>query len=171
MGVRGLISLRWLIVSAATIAAVAALALAQYHAMSEARSNYPLLALAQAVRDLASVSLPDYVRVYTIEVHYIYTSGRWALEPGPSPPNCSSCIPPRGWLYSVSFGANATPPFGATYTVENATLLLGESLVVPPYWENATLLYLYPACRGGFNFKFQRTETFDGVALIIIQCS
>ncbi|MEL9989760.1 MAG: secretion system protein [Thermoproteus sp.] len=167
-------AIRQLIAAVVALAVVAVVALAVYRAIAVERAAYPVLEAVEAVKALKSVQLPDYMPIYVLEVHYEETGGRYVLMPGPSPPNCTSCIPPRGWLYSVSFGGNATPIYGAYYDANNNnTLWVGSIAVIPPYFNDGVLYYIYPTCRGGYYLSerlFQPTSK-PPVVVILVSCS
>ncbi|MEZ0248686.1 MAG: secretion system protein [Thermoproteus sp.] len=167
-------AMRQLIAAAAALGVVAVAALAVYKAVVAERAVYPIVEAVEAVKALKPVQLPDYVPIYVLEVHYEEAEGRYVLMPGPSPPNCTSCIPPRGWLYSVSFGGNASPIYGVYYDAHNNTLWLGHVAVMPPYFDNGVLYYIYPACRGGYYLSerlFQSASTKPPVAVVLLSCS
>lgn len=171
---KGTLSLKQIITTASALAAFAAIAVAVYLALYGARTSYPALAAATAIKALRPIALLDYVHVYVAKVHYEAKGDGYALMPGPSPPGCASCIPPAGWIYSVSIGANASPIYGVYYTAENNTLLIGNAVVIPPYFANDTLFYVYPMCPGGFKFAEEAVSANAyplRVVVILLRCS
>ncbi|AEA12126.1 hypothetical protein TUZN_0634 [Thermoproteus uzoniensis 768-20] len=171
---RGFSALKQIVVVAASLAAIAVIALAVYRATIEVRSAYPPAEIAVAIKSFKPVAVPDYVPVYVVKVHYQFSGGRYVLLPGPSPPACSDCVPPTGWLYAVSFGANASPIYGVYYSAANYTMYVGRAVVVVPYFNNGTLYYLYPMCAGGYRFS-EKSVHLDNVpisiTIILLDCS
>lgn len=174
MGVKGYWSLKQIVTMAAALAVIAMAALFSYRVLYGTRASYPALEAATAITALRPIALPDYTPIYAVRVHYEARGTSYVLMPGPSPLGCSMCIPPEGWLYSVSLGANASPVYGAYYTAENNTLLVGSAAVIPPYFSNGTLYYVYPTCSGGYKISETSISMNSSplpVVVILLKCS
>jgi len=171
---KGSLAIREMVITTALLAAAAVVALAVYRATAGLRAAYPPAEVAEAIKALKPVAAPDYIPIYAVKVHYELSGGRYVLMPGPSPRSCGNCIPPVGWLYAVSFGANASPVYGVYYTAVNSTMYVGGAAVVAPYFGNATLYYLYPMCPGGYRLSERATNldnTPISITIILINCS
>ncbi|MEZ0320002.1 MAG: hypothetical protein ABWK05_08450 [Pyrobaculum sp.] len=161
-----MLTLRYLLLIAASVGATTAAALAALNSIQA--TNPYTKSVAMAVSAISSAKTKEPVGLTPYRVYYSLVDGRWVLTDKP----IGAASPP---LYAVGIGlcGDITPLLYKTYTQSNNTLHATQCSYVLPTVDGDLVTHYLPLCREGTDFAAEAAELeVEGwrIRMVIVKC-